>query len=43
MQPARLLELQNTAVLLLDGDLRLRYLNPAAENLFQVSRRRIAG
>ena len=43
VQPARLLELQNTAVLLLDGDLRLRYLNPAAENLFQVSHRRIAG
>jgi len=42
-QPARLLELQNTAVLLLDGDLRLRYLNPAAENLFQVSRRQITG
>ena len=43
VQPARLLELQNTAVLLLDGDLRLRYLNPAAENLFQVSHRQITG
>jgi len=43
VQPARLLELQNTAVLLLDGDLCLRYLNPAAENLFQVSHRQIIG
>ncbi len=43
VQPARLLELQNTAVVLLDGDLRLQYLNPAAENLFQVSRRQITG
>jgi two-component system nitrogen regulation sensor histidine kinase GlnL len=43
MPPARLLELQNTAVLLLDSELRLRYLNPAAENLFQVSQRRIIG
>ncbi len=43
VQPARLLELQNTAVLLLDGDLCLRYLNPAAENLFQVSHRQIMG
>ena len=41
--PARLLELQNTAVLLLDGDMRLRYLNPAAENLFQVSHHQITG
>ena len=39
----RLLELQNTAIVLLDGDFRLRYLNPAAEDLFQVSRRRIRG
>ncbi len=43
VQPARLLEMQSTAVLLLDDALQLRYLNPAAENLFQVSRRRIIG
>jgi len=43
VQPARLLELLNTAVLLLDGELRLRYLNPAAENLFQMSRRQVMG
>ena len=43
MQCARLLGLQSTAVLLLDKDLRLLYLNPAAENLFEVSSRQITG
>jgi len=42
-QLARLLELQSTAVLLLDSELQLLYLNPAAENLFQVSHRQIIG
>ncbi len=43
LQSARLLGLQSTAVLLLDKDLQLLYLNPAAENLFQVSSRQITG
>ena len=38
-RPTQLLEALNTAVVLLDEDLRLKYLNPAAENLFEVSRR----
>lgn len=38
---APLLELLNTAVLLLDSKLRLNYLNPAAENLFEISRRQV--
>lgn len=38
-----LLEALNTAVLLLDRDLRLAYLNPAAENLFAISRRQVVG
>ncbi len=38
---ASLLEVLNTAVLLLDSKLRLIYLNPAAENLFEISRRQV--
>lgn len=36
------LDLLATAVLVLDGDLRICYLNPAAEHLFAVSRRNVA-
>jgi two-component system nitrogen regulation sensor histidine kinase GlnL len=32
-----------TAVMLLDGELRIQYANPAAENLFEVSNKTIAG
>jgi two-component system nitrogen regulation sensor histidine kinase GlnL len=38
-----LLEVLNTAVLLLDDELNLIYLNPAAENLFEISRRQVIG
>lgn len=38
-----LLEVLNTAVLLLDDELKLVYLNPAAENLFEISRRQVVG
>ncbi|MDT8386984.1 MAG: nitrogen regulation protein NR(II) [Thiogranum sp.] len=41
--PAQLLETLNTAVLLLDAQLHLLYLNPAAENLLEISRRQITG
>jgi two-component system, NtrC family, nitrogen regulation sensor histidine kinase GlnL len=37
------LELLATAVLLLDADRCVRYANPAAENLFEVSRRQLVG
>ena len=37
------LELLSTAVLTLDADLVVRYANPAAENLFELSRSRLAG
>jgi two-component system, NtrC family, nitrogen regulation sensor histidine kinase GlnL len=37
------LELLATAVLLLDADRYVRYANPAAENLFEVSRRHLVG
>ncbi|MFC1773645.1 nitrogen regulation protein NR(II) [Pseudomonadota bacterium] len=37
------LEVLNTAVLLLDDELNLVYLNPAAENLFEISRRQVVG
>lgn len=40
---AQLLELLNTAVLLLDQQLKLVYLNPAAENLLEISRRQVTG
>ncbi len=43
LQCTHLLGLQSTAVFLLDDALRLLYLNPAAENLFQVSSRQITG
>ena len=39
----QLLEALNTAVLVLDHRLLLVYLNPAAENLFEISRRQITG
>lgn len=42
-RPNLLLEALNTAVLLLDGALQLRYLNPAAENMFEISRRQALG
>jgi len=37
------LDHMNTAVMLFGSDLRLRYLNPAAEMLFQVSARHVVG
>jgi two-component system nitrogen regulation sensor histidine kinase GlnL len=46
IEPARLqllLEAMNTAVVLLDGQLRLLYLNPAAEDLFDISRKQVCG
>jgi two-component system nitrogen regulation sensor histidine kinase GlnL len=46
LEPAefsQLLEALNTAVVLLDDSLHLLYLNPAAENLFEVSRRQVLG
>jgi two-component system nitrogen regulation sensor histidine kinase GlnL len=39
----QLLEALSTAVLLLDESLLLVYLNPAAENLFEISRRQVLG
>lgn len=39
----RILEHLNTAILLFDGDLRLIYLNPAAEVLFEASARHLLG
>jgi len=39
----RILENLNTVVLLFDRDLRLRYMNPAAEMLFAVSARHMVG
>ncbi len=39
----QLLEALNTAVVLLNTSLQLTYLNPAAENLFEVSRRQVLG
>ena len=39
----QLLEALNTAVILLNESLHLTYLNPAAENLFEVSRRQVHG
>jgi two-component system nitrogen regulation sensor histidine kinase GlnL len=41
--PGEVLEALNTAVVLLNGSLQLTYLNPAAENLFEVSRRQVLG
>lgn len=38
---SRLLEALNTAVVLLDSELGVRCLNPAAENLFEVSKRQV--
>jgi two-component system nitrogen regulation sensor histidine kinase GlnL len=37
------LELLSTAVMMLDDDLIVRYANPAAENLFELSRARLVG
>jgi two-component system nitrogen regulation sensor histidine kinase GlnL len=37
------LELLATAVVLLSDDLQVRYANPAAENLFELSRRQLSG
>lgn len=36
-------EHMSTAVVLLDGQLRVRYLNPAAESLFSISARQVVG
>jgi two-component system nitrogen regulation sensor histidine kinase GlnL len=41
--PGQLLEALNTAIVLLNASLQLIYLNPAAENLFEVSRRQVLG
>jgi len=41
--PFQGLELLATAVVLLDDDLRLLYINPAAESLFQLSRKHVLG
>jgi two-component system nitrogen regulation sensor histidine kinase GlnL len=41
--PSHLLEMLSTAVVLLDEALCLTYLNPAAENLFEISRRQVLG
>jgi len=38
-----LLDILNTAVLLLNEQLQLVYLNPAAENLFEISQRQVQG
>ncbi|MGD2074917.1 MAG: nitrogen regulation protein NR(II) [Gammaproteobacteria bacterium] len=46
LEPAeynQLLEALNTAVVLVDDSLQLLYLNPAAENLFEISRRQVLG
>ena len=40
---AALLDILTTAVLLLNEQLRLIYLNPAAENLFEISQRQVRG
>ena len=40
---APLLDILTTAVLLLNEQLRLIYLNPAAENLFEISQRQVQG
>ena len=39
--PVQLLEILNTAVLLLNEQLQLVYLNPAAESLFEISQRQV--
>ena len=39
----RILDHLNTAVMLFDAQLRLKYLNPAAEVLFEVSARHLLG
>lgn len=41
--PQRVLDNLNTAVLVVDGELRLRSINPAGELLFQLSARQIVG
>ena len=41
--PALILETLTTAVVLLDEQLHLTYLNPAAENLFEISNRQVLG
>lgn len=41
--PVQLVELLNTAVIVLDESLHLTYLNPAAENMFEISRRQVIG
>jgi two-component system nitrogen regulation sensor histidine kinase GlnL len=43
MQPLAILDVLTTAVLTLDADLRVTYLNSACEHLFGVSRRQIIG
>ena len=41
LEQQRLLEHLTTAVVLLDGELRLRWMNPAAESLLATSRVRV--
>lgn len=41
--PEQVLDTLTTAVLLLDEELHLTYLNPAAENLFEISYRQVRG
>ena len=43
VQPGQLLDALNTAVMLLDASLQLIYLNPAAENMFEISHRQVCG
>jgi two-component system nitrogen regulation sensor histidine kinase GlnL len=42
-QSGQLLEALNTAVIVLNESLQLTYLNPAAENMFEISRRQVQG
>jgi two-component system nitrogen regulation sensor histidine kinase GlnL len=42
-QSGQLLEALNTAVIVLNESLQLTYLNPAAENMFEISRRQVRG
>lgn len=43
VSPEQILDTLTTAVLLLDEELRLTYLNPSAENLFEISQRQVLG
>jgi two-component system nitrogen regulation sensor histidine kinase GlnL len=43
LEPFAGLELLSSAVVLVDADLNIRYLNPGAENLFAISHRKLIG